>query len=127
MGRRRTSEFTEAYERNVDLTPRAAARTYQQRVQAYRDLRDGRAKPAHAGDTIEHRLEVARLWRDALRAVGVCKKCGERLTGTSPEARLARARNVGPTCWVRKCTPEERAEIDAWVARHQDLLADEPV
>ena len=124
--RRTTSSFTDPYERHVDLRPRIAARTYQERVRDLRDLEEGRVQPRHPGDTVEHRRRVCRAWRDALRAVGVCKKCGERLTGTSADARLARARGIGPTCWA-KCSDDERAEIDAWVEHHQDLLAQEPV
>lgn len=124
---RRPSAFEDEYERHVDRLPKTAARTYEQRVKALRDLESGRVQPRHDGDTVEHRREVCRRWRDALRAVGVCKKCGERLVGQSPAARLARARNVGPTCWETRCTEEERAAITAWIERHQAVLADEPV
>lgn len=121
----RRSTFADPYEKWADLHPKLAARNLAQTARELDDLVTGRAQPNHPADTIEHRLGKARRWRDALRAVGACKRCGERLDGTGPEADLARRRGIGTTCWGR-LTADEQERTNAWLARTADTDMEEP-
>ena len=123
MGARKLSSFPPGHARVVDQTPRIAANTLRQKAARLAALEAGATPRLH--EDIGHVRDVVRRWIEAFREVGVCKRCGERLDGTSKTALLARARGVGTTCWNTKLTADERAAITAWL-RRRGAIREEP-
>jgi hypothetical protein len=111
------STFPPGHARAVDEHPRICVGTLTRKVARLRELEAGAELRRH--ESVAELRRVIRRWIDACREVGVCKRCGERLNGDSPDALLARERGVGGVCWVEKLDDAERADITGWVEQQR--------